>query len=391
MPAIALSSIVAHGVQRECPRPLHLRNAAYAGQFDWDTVCYDVYRAGRHVVFQGPPFANFAALLADVPALHRRGFPLWPRWRRIDRLKAGEIWLRSDAARIALPDALGGDSIAVQPDMSSLFAGRRVIHTLSKNNDLQWIVDWVRFYVSVHGADGVLIHDNASTDYAAADIEAALRRTFPAIALAVVSWPFRYGPQGGLAGAVDGVETPWDSDFCQTGSLQHARHRFLRTARSVLNVDIDELVLSDRGRSIFAATEQSRAGFIKFAGSWIVTATPHPVPEGLGRHADFTYADSTDTGQCPPKWCIVPGRHARSRVSWSVHNLFGSRANRVIDREFRYRHMKGISNGWKYRRWDDAGFDSARHRRDDALAAAMSGAGLQPAAAGALSPACVPE
>src|SRR5690606_8950495 len=138
---------------------------------------------------------------------------------------------------------------------------------LSQNNDLRWIADWVHFYARLHGADGVLVYDNASSAYSLADLQATLDDAvskagaaggnFPALA---VAWPFPYGPQGGMAGAVNGVETDWDSDFCQTGSLQHARHRFLRQARSVLNVDVDELVLGTGGRSVFEATEQSRSG-----------------------------------------------------------------------------------------------------------------------------------
>ena len=372
---IALSAVRA-AIRREAPRPPHLRNEAYEDQFDWDTLVYDVYRAGPHIVFQGPPLANFWTHLASTEPLRRPGW-LWPRYRRIERLKASEIWLRSDADQLSLTGPLGAHEITVQPDMADMFAGRRVLHTLSKNNDINWIIDWLRFYVRVHGADGLLLYDNASTDYTVAELDAALRQAFPDIAIAVVLWPFRYGPQGGLAGAVDGIETPWDSDFCQTGSLQHARHRFLRGARAVLNVDIDELVLSTKGRSIFAATHDSRAGFIKFAGHWISTATPQPIAQGQGRHGDFIYRDTQEHEECPPKWCIVPARHRLAGTSWSVHNLFGARANKTLDREFSYAHVKGISNSWKYNRWDAAAFDPARFIEDTALAVALAQCGLR--------------
>ena len=76
--------------------------------------------------------------------------------------------------------------------------------------------------------------------------------------------------------------------------MQHARFRFLSQARSVLNVDIDELVLSDRNRSIFAATEQARGGFVKFSGRWVSATTPHGVSPGCGRHGDFWLLDAQD-------------------------------------------------------------------------------------------------
>lgn len=361
---------------RQAPRPEADRNAVYAEQFDWKTLFYDVYRVGEHVVFQGPPFENFLPLLRDDALFRGKFGRLWPRARLIARNRASEIWLREPDDALLLDGPLGRFSVAVQPNLSHLFAGRRVIHTLSKNNDVRWISDWIRFYRSVHGADGVLLYDNNSTIYGVDELQADLRARFPDMAVVVVGWPFRYGPQGGLAGAVDGRETAWDSDYCQTGSLQHARFRFLLSARSVLNVDIDELVLSDRGRPIFAATEQSRDRFIKFAGAWISSANPHGATQGNCRHGDFVLRDAREEETCPPKWCIVPGLKDRWRHTWSVHNVFGAKFNRTVSTEFVYRHMKGISNNWKYDRWETADLDPARFTQDGALCQAFAASGL---------------
>lgn len=377
---VTLSSVTlpaGGAVRREAARPAHLQNATYADRYDWDTVFYDVYRAGRHVVFQGPPFLNLLpALKAAAPFRNAFGFPRF-KARHFGQKKRGEIWLRSDADHFTIQNALGTFDIAVQPDMAPLFAGRRVITTLSQNNDLRWIADWVQFYVRMHGADGVLFYDNGSSAYSMAELQDTLDQAsggaFPAVA---ISWPFPYGPQGGLAGAVNGIETEWDSDFCQTGSLHHARHRFLRTARSVLNVDIDELVLGRDGQTIFAATEAARSGFTKFPGLWIGTAAQPPVSRATCRHADFVLRDLPDGLICPPKWCLVPGRADRLADSWSVHNLFGARANRVIDGNFAYRHMRGITNSWKEDRWASDGADISALPRDAALAAAFVAAGL---------------
>ena len=377
---LALSSVKldpATGLRREAARPARLQNATYADRYDWDTLFYDVYRAGRHVVFQGPPLLNLLEpLKASAPLKGAFGFPRFAA-RHYGQKKRGEIWLRSDADHITIDGLIGRYDIAVQPDMAPLFAGCRVITTLSKDNDLRWIGDWVRFYARLHGASGVLVYDNASTAYSLAELQATLDEAaegaFPALA---VSWPFAYGPQGGLAGAVNGEEADWDSDFCQTGSLQHARHRFLRAARSVLNVDIDELVLGQNGESIFAATERSRSGFIRFPGLWIGTAAAHHVTRANCRHADFVLRDVPDDLVCPAKWCLVPGRADRLSDSWSVHNLFGARANRTDSTQFAYRHMRGISNSWKEDRWGAGRPDPADLPRDYALAAAFRLAGL---------------
>jgi hypothetical protein len=378
-PTIALTTAQidpASGLHRESPRPAALRDATYADRFDWHTLLYDCYRAGPWVVLQGPPFFNLLApLLASAPlaAARRRWLG---RARVVTQHKRGEVWLRSDADRLTIAGPIGRYDLAVAPDLAPLLAGRRVIHTLSKDNDPRWIADWVQFYAREHGADGVLIYDNGSRDYDAATLQADLRARFADVAIHVVDWPYLYGPQGGLAGAVDGRDAPWDSDFCQTGSLQHARHRWLRQARSVLNVDIDELVIGPAGTTIFAETERSRGGFVKFAGHWISGATATPVDAGLARHGDFTWRDRRETRSCPPKWCVVPSRHDPWRTSWSVHNLFGSRHNARIDDRFIYRHMTAISTSWKEdRRVANAG-DGADFYQDEALAAAFRRTGL---------------
>jgi hypothetical protein len=377
---IALSSVTldpAGAIRREPPRPAHLRNETYAERFDWGTLFYDVYRAGRFVVFQGPPLLNLLEpLKASAPFARSFGFPRFSA-RHIGHKKRGEIWLRSDASCVTIEGPLGRHEIAVQPDMAPMFAGRRVITTLSQDNDLRWIADWVRFYARLHGADGVLVYDNASTAYSLAELQATLDKatggTFPALA---VAWPFPYGPQGGMAGAVNGVETDWDSDFCQTGSLQHARHRFLRQARSVLNVDVDELVLGTGDRSVFEATEQARSGFTKFPGLWIGTHAVPPATRATCRHADFITRDLPDELSCPPKWCLVPGRADRLSDSWSVHNLFGPKANRTLSAEFSYRHMRGITNSWKEDRWAGTGAVPDASLRDHGLEAAFAAAAL---------------
>lgn len=363
-------------LRRESPRPADLRDALYADRFDWHTLFYDCYRAGPWIVLQGPPWFNLLApLLASTPLAAP-----WRRWLRqarvVDRHKRGELWLRSDAARLVLDGPIGRHDLAIGPDLAPLLAGRRVIHTLSKDNDPCWIADWVQFYAREHGADGVLIHDNGSRDYAAAELQAQLRARFADIAIHVVDWPFLYGPQGGLAGAVNGREAPWDSDFCQTGSLQHARHRWLRAARSVLNVDIDELVIGPAGTTIFAETERSPGGFVKFAGHWISGATRDAADDSFARHGRFVLRDRRETRVCPPKWCVVPARHDPWRTSWSVHNLFGSPHNAQVDGRFVYRHMTAISTSWKEDRRVVAGADAAALHPDTELIAAFARTGL---------------
>lgn len=381
---ISLSTIrvdPASGILRDCPRPAELRHPHFAGQYDWDTLFYDVYRAGRHVVFQGPPLFNFLDHLQAVAPFKRAfGFP-WFAARSFALHKRGEIWLRSDADRIDLDCALGQFSISVQPDQAAKFAGRRVLTTISKDNDLRWIADWVAFYHRVHGADAVLLYNNNSNTYSLEQLQATLDQTNRDIAggtmvAQAVDWPFKFGPQGGIAALIEGVDVPWDCDFCQIGSLQHARFRFLRRAASVLNVDIDELVLPAAGQTIFAAAETSRTGLVKFPGLWIGTHVPYGTTRESCRHADYVFREQIDARECPPKWCVVPGRGDRMKDTWSIHNLAGAKANRFVSERFAFRHMRAITTSWKEDRWQNLVLDPAGPFHDDELEGAMNAAGL---------------
>lgn len=375
---VALSSITlpADAPPRDCPRPPHQRNGSFADKFDWHTLFYDVYRVGRDVVFQGPPFYGFLdALKKAAPFRGAFGFPRFHA-RHHGEDKRGEIWLRTDRDAFTIDCELGTFDITVQPNRADLFAGRRVIFTMSKDNRIAWIEDWLRFHRELHGADAALIYDNGSTLYSPAELQAHLRETFPDMVIVVLDWSFPYGPPGGMSGAVDGQPVPFDCDFAQIGKFQHSRFRFFGQAKSVLNCDIDELVIANGTRTVFEAAEED--GFTKFEGHWITNrnAAGTQDPDAL-RHADFSLRRREDEEICPPKWAVTPGKFSR-KCSWSVHNIFGTRANARISDEFTYRHFRGINTSWKYDRWA-AGDAASAALADERLLAAYAATGLAPA------------
>ncbi|RJY09899.1 hypothetical protein [Aurantiacibacter aquimixticola] len=371
-PAIIQTDIV-----RDAPRPPELRSALYAERFDWKTLFYDVYRCGRHVVLQGPPFLNLLGELRQSDFFNEALGGWLPAAHHYGRKKRGEIWLRSDATRIAFDSPLGRFDLGVQPSHHDRFAGKRMLLTLSKDNEVRWIVDWARFHRRLHGADALLFYDNGSSLYEPGELQARLSEALPAMDVLVLSWPYPYGPQAGPNWAVDGVEPDWDSDFCQVGVLQHARFRFLQKARSVMHNDVDELVIAHRGRSVFTAAEASRTGMVKFDGRWISVHAENGVDPAHSRHADFRHDEGAQVENSPPKWCLRPSAFSRS-VSWGVHNIFGAKGNDAISDEFLFRHFRGITTNWNYQRWNDDAIDTAPLIRDERLVAACAAAGLEP-------------
>ena len=123
--------------------------------------------------------------------------------------------------------------IAVRQNHCDLFRDRKVLLTLSKNNELYWIGDWVRFFARRHGCDAVLFYDNSSTKYDVSEVYETIASIPRIEVVVVVNWPYKYGPQG-TDRDVGPQKSPWDLAYSQPGVLEHARHRFLIARRPLL-------------------------------------------------------------------------------------------------------------------------------------------------------------
>jgi hypothetical protein len=272
---------------------------------------------------------------------------------------------------------MGDFDVTVSERMTKLFEKRRVIFTMSKNNPIDWILDWARFNRDIHGADAVLIYDNNSTDYDSAALSRALSGVGGIVRSLVVEWPFKYGPQG-----ID-INRFWDSDFCQLGAWEHARWGFLQDAKCVMNSDIDELVLSLPGNSVFERAETSFFGLVRYYGRWVVgiaDRSPDRVSSRLARHRDYTIRLresmrrsklflKRDANRCQPKWTLAPQR-CPPGAQWKVHTIDSWWPSRFATAEFSFRHFREIGSDWKYPRTYREPFDPTRHEEDLQLRAA---------------------
>jgi hypothetical protein len=355
---------------RQSARPAHMRQPGYDEEFDAGTLFYDVIRVpGDSLVFVGPPLLNLLGVFYGSRLNGRELSTTWGAYYLRDR--CCDVWIQgAPPIEVRLDTPFGSLAVTPQAAAHHLYARRRVLYTLSKDNEIAWIADWVQFHARNHGADAVLLYDNNSSRYSGDAVERELRQQFPDFEIHVVHWPYKYGPQGVSADA------GWDSDFCQAGAFQDARFRFLASAASVLNCDIDELVVSPAGTGVFEATERSPDGYLCFAGRWVSNARPAQLNERSSlRHAHFVYVDRDDAAQCPTKWCVVPSR-CPVHAHWSTHSIRGIAGEAPAAARFAYRHFRGISTSWKYRRhWPETA-DSRRHRVDRTLARSFSRAGM---------------
>jgi hypothetical protein len=363
--------------RREPTRPPEFRGENFDRQFDATTLFYDAVSLGKgEAVLLAPPFFNLADSLATTH-FFADGRPCRAEIRNYDR--HAQIWLkgvRGDEVRAMGP--LGNIAVPLSPDQSDLFRGRRVIFTMSKDNPIEWILDWVRFNRDVHGVDAVLFYDNGSTAYDSATLSAALRTVDGIACSVVVEWPYRYGPQGFNSW------DHWDSDFCQLGAWEHARWRFLRDARSAMNSDVDELVLSQNGQSVFEAAEQSRTGLVRYRGRWIigVDRPGDQLSDARPRHRDFSilmpplfktsWRGRRDMNRCLPKWTIVPAK-CPPHVQWHVHSIASWLPSYLpSSRNFSFSHFREIGSNWKYQRTSRVAFDPSIHVTNELLGATLA-------------------
>ncbi|WP_141563256.1 hypothetical protein [Teichococcus rhizosphaerae] len=352
---------------RHPPRPAELRQPDYEEKFDNSTILYDLFPSQGQETLIGiaPPLLNLEKYFSENNfSSNGQNVPFFVR--KMDRIC--EIYFHNIKfnSSIKFFGDLGNKTLKPSPNMSDVFRGRRVLMTASRDNKLEWIEDWIRFNVSVHSADAVLVYDNGSTAYSIDDLHDCISHVPGIRAVAVVRWPFKWGPSG--------AGTRWDSNFCQLGAWQHARRRFLAEARSVLNADIDELVLTKDGRSVFEIVEQAPTGYVQFPGQWVVNISSDQPSSSweLRRHRDFNVRIKPGVADCETKWAVVPWR-CPVDSQWGAHAISSLKSG-AVQENVSYRHFRAISLSWKYDRESPVSYDAERHERDDLLIARMAAA-----------------
>ncbi|WP_417451844.1 hypothetical protein [Kordiimonas sp.] len=353
-----LSTVRIHqgrGIQRDMPRPPDLRQEGYKDQFDFTTLFYFAARAqDGHAHLIGPSFLNFRDHMqagqytvvttggsrTRIPANDMKwydgqcqsgvSFPLSPKETCLLEMNLGPLG-RHD---VPLPGYRGG-----------LFAGKRVAFSMIKYDQLSWVRDWAEFYARAHGSNAILIYNNQAPNYSSRDIADALSGLAEIETVMVVDWPFKYGPQAAGTGL-------WDSVFCKTGAFQHARHALLGEAASVVNVDIDELIVHPAQESIHVAVERADFPYLRIGGIWACRSAADPSPPeclSARRHRHFLHRSSIMPRKCAPKWALVPSA-CPPESQWVTHTVRNWAGLPSEHSEFCFRHFRDLNSGWKGKR-----------------------------------------
>lgn len=326
--------------QRNISEGTKVHDAIFWDRYDHETLIYDSVWLPKQKKMRMflPKLINFKDKIMNAYFFsnERAVEPKLQQFRRFDIIE----W-SADFAPQNVYFMINGMKVDVPVSncMVSSFKDCNVIYTMIKNDNLTWVYDWVLAHQKNHGANAVLIINNGSTSYSSRDLLDTISRVPGVRSAHVIDVPIPYGPPDASYSAPIGLE------FLQTACLNLVRDRFLNQARAVLVCDIDEIITSKVGQSIFDVTAQSLMKYRLIKGSWRYSKATDEVP----RHSDHILIDHSQK-QCQPKYCIVPDS-VLGRMCWSVHSL--ENVNRRIFRpnnQFSFFHCYSISTSWKTKR-----------------------------------------
>lgn len=349
------------------------RPQSFHDRFDAEHLFYDVFRdhTGRHVYLIGPMGLNLTPLI-DAMTITGQQSGKTAKLRIHHGVQVTIVRVTLPAADTALQLTLGDQVFGapIQPNASSALAGDRVIFTINKDNHLQWIADWARFYVREHGATTAIVYDNGSTEYTLDQLRQTLADVEGLKKFLVVPWRYPFGSMNDVF-TRHKFGGHW-AMMAQPPKYTQFFRRYAMRARSILNVDIDELVVSPNRKSIFKAVERSVFGLLRFNRVWVLNAREET---DAPRHSQFVIRKKRLAARDPgKKWALAPGRAflASWRAQPWTHQVKGWLNLSGSSIDFYGFHFMGISRSWYEDRTEKITFDPALHERDKLLIATFA-------------------
>lgn len=373
------SNILRQPISPEIPR-----SDQFIAEFDQRGIFYSVFRdiSGKRVWFLGP----------ELMSLKDEVLPIWVEGSRSGKRKKLRF-IKNNHAIVGyanLPEIddeakveIAGQtvSVGIGKNFSEANSGSRIVYCISKDNDLKWIADWAHFYVKEHAADTFVIFDNNSTAYTIQDIESALNQVSGVKRVMAINWPFKFGAHDPVA---QKMGKPYHFLFAQLVAHMELYLRYGMQANSILNVDIDELVISDQRASVFDVVEKRRFGCIKI-DRFLVENVREPVGvDTSNSFLGFHFRDKHRLGRQNPwkKWALAPARLLMTQKApalWT-HRIYGAFNPYPTAKDFKCYHFAGIATNWRkndddaiervwqHSRSNQLEFDQNLHVKDEFLA-----------------------
>jgi hypothetical protein len=358
-------------------RSQQARTQKFSDAFDAHQLFYDVFwhADGKRILAIGPAPYNLKPSIRDA---RWTALPLGTELHAKTRISLSTMTVEltnvpPETHAVQFEMGALRWTVPVQPNLGHQANDARVLFTMSKNNDLNWIRYWADWHVRLHGTDTVYLFDNGSDAYGVNDVERTLAGVEGLKSFSVISFPHKFG------GTDPGVKiNPYWAHFAQISSMGIVLRRLAPMARGILNCDIDELAHAPSGQSLYDVVETTREGLLILPGRWVETNKPAPDPAQAHGGFQYIHRDPKTSDSSPVKWIIDPRRKWVSNLGvhpyWHwIHGrpLFG----KSFIKDAFFWHFRGINTGWKLKdrsseRYDlddlesDPALDSARQRID---------------------------
>lgn len=306
-------------------------------KYDFQTLVYGAVWDSGKLTLVCPKLLNFEEYFKNFE-FEYGGIKLKrPRIKKYYRHDIVVFKAREYSPNLTLETGSFNVTISVrQPDFD-FFRSLNTEICLSKNENLSWIKEHLSAHVNYHGLEAVFFVDNGSTDYSIDDLEKAIRETGLKKAI-ILSAPVPFGPLN-LPGK-NAKEL-----FFQTSMYNLAKLMYLKSARAVLCVDIDEVMMPplEEGHTIFDEAINSFWGAVFFGGKLVYPQREDAPPFSFSQHI----LAKPDAKLYRKKWCLAPSGRLK-RYQWRVHCPEGFLLSNILKhKKPRYYDCQGITTGWK--------------------------------------------
>ncbi len=326
------------------------RGKEFFENFEQYNIFYDVFwhANGKDILLLGPPPRNLLPLLKKATY-------------RVDgeeKLYSPDFFITQSVMIISLKNAPRRAKIlivefegleyelAIQENLSQKLANKRIMFTMSKNNELSWIGAWADYHQYFHNIDSIVFIDNGSSNISLKQIGKELETT-NIENIYIISLPYIYG-------AIDRAVLSYHywTHFLQIAGMNLILRRFAARAEGLLNCDIDELVVTKNHRTIFDELKQTSNGLLVMQGIWV---EPYPLKPNEVAHKKFAYIhNDKKINICnAKKWLLDPKQSWVSNLSIHpyMHWIENRPANsKTLSNNSYFWHFKGINNNWKIKR-----------------------------------------
>lgn len=297
--------------KRESPKTNQLGRYGYTFDelFDHDNLFYDCLDIGHdRVICIGPPLGNIKKCVSFTDGK----VGLEHSFLDLDRVT---ITLVETSSHVIY---LNGDIPINVNRPSSKFSDRNMMVCKMKNEPIRWIKDWIQYHYNQYGIDGFVIYNNQSTEYDRLTLRRELSKVSDKIVVDVLDIDMPFGPSG--------------YDYMEYIVLEHVKYKYAWCANSLINHDIDELLVIAGGKKLedlLSLMNSNRIDALLYG-----TRNMDPYNRELGKDAfeipreerhflDYTYygphsnndrlmGDKTHT-----KWICLPNRCMESQ--WLTH------------------------------------------------------------------------